>query len=126
MAKKRTINEEINAFFEMWDYKQMVSFIQSIAPIMELYDIEVEDNWVKEAVGEENEKNVILIRTAYLMSKMADLHAGVLCRIKTEHKDLWYRLEKQVEIEENGRKDKEDRNGDTSSIQELEEVGSCR
>lgn len=125
MAKpKKTINDELNDFFETWHCKEMVALIQSIAPIMELYDIEVGDNWVKEAVGEDNERNVILIRTAYLISRLADFHAGILCRIKVDHKDLWRKLEKEIEVD-NGCEDQKDRNGITQDVGKLEEAGSC-
>jgi hypothetical protein len=52
MSKKRTLEEEINAFLESWDCKQQIAFLRDIIPLFELYDVEDEDDWVKEAVGE--------------------------------------------------------------------------
>lgn len=93
--KKKTIEDQINEFLEIWDFKQMSSFLQDIIPLFELYDVDEENDWVKDSVGEENTQNVRLIRTVYLVSRIAEFHAGKLCNIKIEHKDLWKRLEKE-------------------------------
>lgn len=45
-------------------------------------------------MGEEDKTNVRLIRTVYLMSKIAESHAGTLVTIKVRFKDLWKRMEK--------------------------------
>lgn len=94
VKKKKTLEQEINEFLESWDCKQLTSFLRDIIPLFELYDVEDEDDWVKEAVGEENERNVRLIRTVYLVSKIAEFHAGKLCTIKINFKDLYKRMEK--------------------------------
>jgi len=96
MKKKKTIEQEINEFLESWDCKQQIAFLRDIIPLFELYDVEDENDWVKEAVGESNERNVRLIRTVYLVSKIAEFHAGKLCSIKMNFKDLFKRLEKQT------------------------------
>jgi hypothetical protein len=94
MKSKLTIENEINSFLELLDCQKLTSFLRDIIPLFELYDVEDEDDWVKKAVGEENERNVRLIRTVYLMSKIAENHAGILASIKINYKDLWKRLEK--------------------------------
>lgn len=93
--KKQSIEEEIEAFLEKWDCKQLCDFLRDIIPLFELYDVEDESDWVKEAVGEENERNVRLIRTVYLVSRIAEFHAGILCSLKVNFKDLWKKLEKE-------------------------------
>ena len=94
MSKKLTIEEEINSFLEKWDYEQNVSFFDDIIPLLELYNVEEDNDWVKDRVGEENTRNVRLIRTVYLISKMASKHASVLSVINVRFKDLWKRMEK--------------------------------
>lgn len=94
MRQKRTLEDDINAFLEKWGANEMCSFLRDIIPLFELYDVEDEDDWVKEAVGEENERNVRLIRTVYLVSRIAEFHAGTLCSIKMNFKDLWKKMEK--------------------------------
>jgi hypothetical protein len=93
---KKTIEQEINEFLERWDCKQMVSFIQDTLPLYELYNVEENDDWVKDVVGEEDTQNVRLIRTVYLVSKIAENHAGMLAMLKMTHKDLFRRMEKHV------------------------------
>lgn len=91
---KKPIEKEIEEFLELWGCKEMISFLRDIIPLFELYDVEDEDDWVKEAVGELDERNVRLIRTVYLMSRIAEFHAGRLCNLKIRYPDLYKRIEK--------------------------------
>lgn len=97
MSKKRTLEEEINSFLEIWDINSQVSFLNHVYEFIKLYDIEEDDDWVKKIVGgdEENVRTIRLIRTVYLMSKIAYFHAGKFCTLKCEFKDLWHRMEKE-------------------------------
>lgn len=95
MAVKRTLEEEINKFLERWDCDHMTAFLRDIIPLFELYDVENEDDWLLDVVGEEDERNVRLIRTVYLVSKIAENHSGILAHIRINHKRLWERLEKK-------------------------------
>ncbi len=96
MARKKHLEQEINEFLEYWDCDQLTAFLRDIIPLFELYDVENEADWVSDAVGEENERNVRLIRTVYLVSRIAETHAGRLCNIKIHFKDLWKRMELQA------------------------------
>lgn len=98
MRKKKDIQTEINEFLEYFDCQKMTNFLRDIIPLFELYDVEDEDDWVKEAVGEENERNVRLIRTVYLMSKIAENHSGALASIRMNFKEIWKRIEKTQEM----------------------------
>ncbi len=95
MKKKQTLEEEINHFLERWDYKEQIQFLKDVIPLVELYNVDEDDDWVEKAVGGdiENVRNVRLIRTVYLMSKLAEFHAGKLCMINIEFKNLWKRIE---------------------------------
>lgn len=97
MGKRKSLEEEINAFLEKWDCKQQIAFLRDIIPLFELYDVEDEDDWVAEKVGgdEENVRNVRLIRTVYLVSRICAFHAGMMCTINCHFKDLWKKMEKQ-------------------------------
>jgi len=87
---------------EYWDSDKMCAFLRDIIPLFELYDVEDEDDWVADAVGNENERNVRLIRTVYLISRVAEFHAGTLASIKINFRDLYKRMEKNsiVKVEE--------------------------
>ena len=95
MRIKKTLEQEINEFLGKWDADKMSSFLRDIIPLFELYDVEEDADWVKDAVGESNERNVRLIRTVYLVSRIAEFHAGALASIKMNFKDLYRRMEKQ-------------------------------
>jgi len=99
MKKKKTLEDEINEFLEYWDADQMCAFLRDIIPLFELYDVEDEDDWVADAVGKENERNIRLIRTVYLVSRIAEFHAGKLCGVKINFKEIYRKMEKQGAVE---------------------------
>jgi len=91
---KKNIETEINEFLEMWDMDSMISFLTCAFHLTELYNVEEEDDWVKNLVGAEQVITIRSIRTVYLMSKFAELQAGKLAHTRIKFKDLWKRLEK--------------------------------
>lgn len=101
MKVKKTLEHEINSFLEKWDEKQMCSFMRDVLPLFELYDVDENDDWVRDAVGNADERTVRLIRTVYLISKIAEFHAGVLSSLKINFQDLYRRMEKHGVLIEN-------------------------
>lgn len=95
MKNKLTLEQEINEFLDIWGADQMCAFLRDIIPLFELYDVEEQEDWLKDAVGEDNERNVRLIRTVYLMSRIAEAHTGKLADLKIRFKDLYRRMEKE-------------------------------
>lgn len=93
---KQTLEEEINAFVDMWGYKEQIAFFRDSVPLMELYDVVEGDDWVHDSVGGdiENARTVRMLRTVYLVSRLAEFHAGLLCTINVRFKNLWKRMEK--------------------------------
>lgn len=98
MKKRKTLETEINEFLQIWGLEQLQQFIDDVFPLFDLFNVDVENDWVKNHVGEENVTNVRLIRTVYLVSKIAEHHASALCKIKMDHRHMWERLE-QIEAE---------------------------
>ena len=94
MSPKKSVEQEINEFLEKWDCEQMRAFLRDIIPLFELYDVEDENDWLNEVVSEEDKRNVRLIRTVYLVSRIAENHSGILAHIRMNHRRLWERLEK--------------------------------
>lgn len=93
--KSITIEEEINYFLDKWDVKQLMSYLKDTISLIELYNVTEEDDWLKERVDDHSDiQNVRLIRTVYLLSKVADSHAGVLCHLKMNFNGLWKRIDK--------------------------------
>ena len=92
MPKYKSIEDELNAFLDLWDRDQMMSFYNDTKDLIELY--EDEHDLLKKEMGEENERSVRMIRTIYLVSRIAEYHSGRLCSLKVNFKDLWKRLEK--------------------------------
>lgn len=91
---KKSVEQLINNFLMDWSVDEMTAFIRDLIPIFELYDVDLDDDWVEKEVGKENERNVRLIRTVYLISKFSENHAGRLCSIKANFPGLWKKMEK--------------------------------
>lgn len=92
--KKKDIKSEINDFLNVWDIDQLVSFLQDTIPLFQLYNVDEENDWVRDIVGKEDMSTIRLIRTVYLVSQIAEAHAGRLCLINAQFKHLWKRMEK--------------------------------
>ena len=97
MKQKKDLSTELEEFLEYWNADSMTSFLREVIPLFALFDIEDENDWVANEVGKDNAQNVRIIRSAYLISRIAYLHAGKLCEIKIKFKDLWKRIEKDAE-----------------------------
>lgn len=93
--KKKTLEAEINEFLEVWNQEELLSFLTHIIPLVELFYTEEEGDWVAQIVGEENEQNIRFIRTVYLLSRIAELHAGKLASTKINFKNLYLRMERE-------------------------------
>ena len=99
MARKKTLEQEINEFLEKWGCDHMMAFLKDIIPLIDLYNVDEDDDWVRDCVGEENLQNVRLIRTVYLISKIAENHCAMLASVKINFKNMWKRLELYSEME---------------------------
>lgn len=95
--KRKTVSleEEINFFLDKWDVKQLMSYLKDTVSLIELYNVTEEDDWLKDRVDDKDDiQNVRLIRTVYLLSKVADAHSGVFCHLKMNFNGLWKRIDK--------------------------------
>lgn len=94
MKQKKTVEQEIHEFLESWNCAQQIAFLRDIIPLFELYDVDTLKDWLSDTVGEADLKNVRLVRTVYLISRIAEFHAGTLCLLKSNFKNLYKKLEK--------------------------------
>lgn len=83
---KKTLEQEINEFIDVWDFVSIGEFLQDVMPIIQVYD--VEDREITEDLAV-----VSLVRTVYLMSKLADKYAGKLSMVNVKYKKLWQKME---------------------------------
>jgi hypothetical protein len=91
--KKKPIEEEIMSVIEEWGTDSMMNFIIELDDFFSIYDVDEDDDWIKKAVGDSNFHEVRIIRTVYLLSRLAENYSGKLCLIKLRHPNLWNRLE---------------------------------
>lgn len=97
MKKKKTLEEDIIDFIQYWDFDQMQKFMQDMFPLFELFQCGENEDLISKTVKKEDEINVRLIRMVYLISRVAEFHAGKLAGVKANFKDLYLKIEKQAE-----------------------------
>jgi|SRR6185369_3653843 len=89
----QTIEEEINDFLCLWGHEEFRSFLGHVLPIVELYNVDETNDWVRDEVGQEHTRSVRLARTAYLLSRFAESQASRLFNTNIRFKNLWRRME---------------------------------
>lgn len=93
MKNKKSINDELNEFLELWDARSFVHFIELIGELYMLYDIDEEKDWLADKVNEEDIRGTRLARTFYVMSKLCDDFSGKIATTKVNFPKLWKRME---------------------------------
>lgn len=91
----KSFEDTVVEAFKFMDFSHFKLMLKDLVYIYELYDVDDEDNWLKDAVGEEDEINVRIIRTVYLMSRIAENHGSLLIAFKARFPKLWEKIEKQ-------------------------------
>lgn len=93
---KKTLEQELCEYLQLWNGKQMIAFLKDIIPLFNMFDTEDSSEWEEGTEAEEEALNVQIVRSAYLISRIADRHSGKLALMRVKHKDLWKRLEERV------------------------------
>lgn len=75
----------------------MRAFLELVIPIVELYDVDLEDDWLEQRVGSEDVDTVRLCRTVYLVSKFCERMSGRIATIKSKYPNIREKMEKQIE-----------------------------
>lgn len=93
MQKIEYIERELNKFFDFLSERDTLDMMHMMFEVFELYDVDEDHGWLAECLKHEDVPNVRIIRTAYLLSKFADLYGGKLLMLKSQFNGLWKRLE---------------------------------
>lgn len=98
MAKRKTVEEQINDAMFDWAGKPLIDFLRDTIALFKLWDIEDEDDWLKCEVGgdDDNVRTIRLVRTVYLLSKIAENHCGKFVSLKTKYPKLHALMEAKV------------------------------
>lgn len=106
MSKKPiSVNEKAKGILQIFGPERLMQFIKDSWELYELYDVDEEDDWVAERVGEEDVRGVRLARTAYLLSLVAANHAKAFEKIQRKYPDFWKdaeRIEREVSAARKG------------------------
>lgn len=87
------LDQIISEAIEVWDADVHCQFLKDIIPLIELYEVEEDDDWLDKIVAEEDVTNVRLIQTVYLISKISETHAGILASFKAKFPKLYLKME---------------------------------
>lgn len=102
--QKKSLEDQLDEFLDIWDLDAQSNFFKDIFPVIELYNIkEGENDWVEDLVGPEERDIIRLVRSAYLISKIAEYHSGKLAKTKARCPDLWKKMEKEASIATNNK-----------------------
>ena len=106
MSKKNlSVNEKARGILQIFGPERLMSLVNDIWELFELYDVDEEDDWVANKVGEENVREVRLARTAYLLSLVAANHGKAFEKIQKKFPDFWKdaeRIAREVEAARKG------------------------
>lgn len=94
MSKQKDLNQEMAEFLLAWDGHKMTQFLRDAYEIFELYNIRPGKDWVADLVGEFDKDDVRVVRTIYLMSKLAQNFGAELLKLHCQFKGLPVRMEK--------------------------------
>ena len=98
MRKKRKLDEEIEDFLEFWGADGLYDFMNQLMPLFDMYNVSEDADWLSQLVGKDNVTNIRLIRTAYIMSKIADTNSAKLCTANIKFKNLWLKIEEAAGV----------------------------
>ena len=98
MKKKQNIEDLLNSALDYWDSQKIVELLRDTAEFFYLYYTENDKDWVKEEIESEDDVNIRLIRTVYLISKLAENHTGALLSFKLKFPKLWEKMEKEFQM----------------------------
>lgn len=87
-------NKEMSEILGIYNCDKFIQLIEDIHELVVLYNVDDNDDWVRDIVGEDNTRNVRLARTAILLSRLADNHHRLLRRIHRVAPGFWQRAEK--------------------------------
>ena len=95
---KKTAAEDIQRFFlDDWMTKNFRNFLDHCVQFFKIYGTN-EEEWSNTLANLE-ERQAAMLFTAYFMSRIADLHAGNLARLKCEYPKLWKRIEDEYDLD---------------------------
>jgi len=92
--KKCSMQDKINSVLSVIGPEELYTLMEIGNEMFHLYDVDAEHDWVDRGQGPEDARTIRLTRTAYLLSKMADLFATPLKKIHRANPNCWVEMER--------------------------------
>lgn len=87
------IEKKLQEFFEIMPHEKLTRFAEMSAQLLEIFQAYEDCDW-DEIMANEDTRNVKIIRTVYIMSRIAEEYSGVLSIVRVKYKDFWRLLDK--------------------------------
>lgn len=94
--KKKDVKESISKALDFWTCSDQLGFMREVVPLFRLYDVDEENDWVEDIVGSEDLQNVRLMRTIFIISRIAEFHGTILFNFKLKFPNLYKEMEEYV------------------------------
>ena len=88
-----SFNKEINQFIQKWDVYSLIELVDLAEKIIELYDMDEKEDFLREYYGKEDGDNIRMIMTVRILSKMSELFGAKMVSTNVKFKGLWKRLD---------------------------------
>ena len=88
-----TLNKEINQFVQKWDVYSLIELVGLAEKLIELYDMDEKEDFLREYYGKEDGDNIRIIMTVRLLSKMSEVFGAKMVSTNVKFKGLWKRLD---------------------------------
>lgn len=90
-------NKEINAFVQKWDVYSLIEFVGLAEKLIELYDMDEKDDFLRQYYGKEDGDNIRIVRTVMILSKMSEVFGAKMVSTNVKFKGLWKKLSESKE-----------------------------
>lgn len=87
------IEKKLQEFFQIMPHEKLIGFAELAAELLEVFQAYEDCDW-DEIMANEDTRNVKIIRTVYIMSRLAEDYSGTLALVRVKYKDFWRKLEK--------------------------------
>ncbi len=94
VPNKNTLGDDVNGILSLFGPDHLQDIMTQMWELYDLYGRDEEGDWVADAVGEGNVREVRLARTAYVLSAIADAHSKALGKIKSRFPGFHKQAEK--------------------------------
>ena len=105
------INRKFDAFYEIWDEKTVIAFMESLEKILELFPTKTGDYPLRRKIGDEHLEHVRAAALVHQMSLLFENFGGKINATRMKFPNLALNMENLIRSIQNGQADPKNREG---------------